>query len=737
MTDTDDTPTESEQGIEKRQQPQRVDESEHGHEREGGREHEYEHDLELERRDYLRSIGIAGALGSVGSLGALTGATGSVVAQDGDWEAAAEERIEEHRTGDLEIVVENEDGEAIPDAEVEVEMQEHDFNFGTAVHAEFLTRGSEWGDDLHTEQDRQNYEEAIEEHFNTIVLENLHKWYLWEDNVEIADEAVDWAVERDMGVRGHVCLWGNVDAWAIPPRVVEAMGDPWASEWEETDEANPDPEYVVEESMNHIEEIISHYSGDVHEWEVVNEVFHEPAMIEAIEGDGVTPETAPILGDWYEHAEQIAEQHDATIAVNDYNTLNGPHEQDRDQYEAQIDYLVNDRGIDLDGAGMQAHHYANERISSDEIMSVLDRYADYGVGLRITEFDMFGDNWDQQMEADYLHRFLKTTFSHPAMEEWLMWGIWDPLHWGPELGDDPNAPLYDDDWNEKPSYDAYVDLVFGEWWNDESGPTDADGTYTTDAFLGEHEITVTTDSDTASTTVSVTDPDGTTTVRIDVSGEGGPERPDAPASVTVTDETDSSVDLEWDAVGEAESYAVYVDGESDQEVTTTSATVDGLSPATTYEFGVATVDSAGIESGLTTTTGTTGDPDYPEWDPTETYTEGDRVVWDGTVWEAQWWTEDQEPGADEYGPWEDVEDADDGGNGDNGNGDEDEQTGQPQDTTGDGLYNDITGSGSTTTSDVTEFFEGFTDEYSDPQYYDFTGNGEVTTSDVVELFESI
>ncbi|MCU4972717.1 glycoside hydrolase family 5 protein [Halobacteria archaeon AArc-m2/3/4] len=63
--------------------------------------------------------------------------------------------------------------------------------------------------------------------------------------------------------------------------------------------------------------------------------------------------------------------------------------------------------------------------------------------------------------------------------------------------------------------------------------------------------------------------------------------------------------------------------------------------------------------------------------------------------------------------------------------------GEPQDTTGDGLYNDITGSGSTTTSDVTEFFSGFTDEYSDPQYYDFTGSGSVTTSDVVELFESI
>ncbi len=68
----------------------------------------------------------------------------------------------------------------------------------------------------------------------------------------------------------------------------------------------------------------------------------------------------------------------------------------------------------------------------------------------------------------------------------------------------------------------------------------------------------------------------------------------------------------------------------------------------------------------------------------------------------------------------------------NGNGD-----GDPQDTTGDGLYNDIDGNGETTATDVTEFFDGFNDEYSDPEYYDFSGDGQVTTTDVIELFESL
>ncbi len=154
--------------------------------------------------------------------------------------------------GDLEVVVETDDGAAVTDATVEIEQQGHDFGFGCMAHAEFLTRGSEWGEDIYTDEDQERYAETLEEHFNMIVLENVHKWNLWEDNTEIADEAVEWARERDMDVRGHVALWGNIDAHAIPPRVVEAMGE----DWEEAGEPDHDPDYVVEESMDHIETII-------------------------------------------------------------------------------------------------------------------------------------------------------------------------------------------------------------------------------------------------------------------------------------------------------------------------------------------------------------------------------------------------------------------------------------------------------------------------------------------------
>nr|WP_279387179.1 glycosyl hydrolase family 18 protein [Natrarchaeobius chitinivorans] len=50
------------------------------------------------------------------------------------------------------------------------------------------------------------------------------------------------------------------------------------------------------------------------------------------------------------------------------------------------------------------------------------------------------------------------------------------------------------------------------------------------------------------------------------------------------------------------------------------------------------------------------DQEYPEWDPDAVYTGGDRVVHDGAIWEARWWTQGDEPGeGGQWGPWDEVE----------------------------------------------------------------------------------
>ena len=90
---------------------------------------------------------------------------------------------------------------------------------------------------------------------------------------------------------------------------------------------------------------------------------------------------------------------------------------------------------------------------------------------------------DEQLQADYLRDVMIIGFSHPAMEATVMWGFWEGKHWKPA------AALWRKDWSIKPAGQAWLDLVFKQWWTDETGRTTADGTCNIRGFLGEYEIT--------------------------------------------------------------------------------------------------------------------------------------------------------------------------------------------------------------------------------------------------------
>ncbi len=53
-------------------------------------------------------------------------------------------------------------------------------------------------------------------------------------------------------------------------------------------------------------------------------------------------------------------------------------------------------------------------------------------------------------------------------------------------------------------------------------------------------------------------------------------------------------------------------------------------------------------------------PEHPVWDASAVYVAGDRVSFDGRMFEASWWTRDQEPGASPWGPWQEVAETEDG-----------------------------------------------------------------------------
>lgn len=131
-------------------------------------------------------------------------------------------------------------------------------------------------------------------------------------------------------------------------------------------------------------------------------------------------------------------------------------------------------------------------------------------------------------------------------------------------------------------------------------------------------------------------------------GGGGSDTqpPTAPANLTVTGHTSSSVSLSWtastDNVG-VTGYDVYSSGTRVAGVTGTSTTVSGLTAATTYSFTVTAHDAAGNVSAAsgaaTATTDAAGGGTCPAaWSAGTSYVPGDTVSYAGHRYTATYYS---------------------------------------------------------------------------------------------------
>nr|UOX27647.1 cellobiohydrolase [uncultured bacterium] len=371
-------------------------------------------------------------------------------AEDAPWRAEAQARIEKIRKAPLTIRVQDASGKPVAGATVRAQLVRNDFDFGTCAPAALLL-----------DPKQKQFQEVIPRLFNMVTLENDLKWQPlageWGgqftlDRAKAAVKAVEgWGLD----VRGHVLVWPG---WQNLPAKLKLL--------------EKDKPRLRKEVADHIREVAGAVKGNVVDWDVVNEPFTNHDLL-----DILGPE---VMVDWFKLTRKIDPK--ARLFINDFAILSGGggDTAHRDHYEKMIQ-LLSDQHAPFDGIGMQGH-FADSLTGPEDMLKILDRFAKFGKPILITEYDVVTD--DEDLAAKFTRDFYLTMFSHEAVRGIVMWGFWDAVHWK------KNAPIYRQDWSEKPSGKVYEELL-KEWTTDASGQSDAQGVMTVNGFLGSYELSVT------------------------------------------------------------------------------------------------------------------------------------------------------------------------------------------------------------------------------------------------------
>ena len=367
---------------------------------------------------------------------------------DAPWRKAAQERIEKIRKGDLTLQIVDADGKPVPNAAVEIRQTRSAFGWGTAVVAgRILAQGS----------DADAYRDFLVKYCNRAVFENDLKWFGWQNRRNRADvfRALDWLDERQIDVRGHCLVWPS-----------------WRNSTPRWRELASNPEALDAAIREHIRDEASALRGRVVDWDVVNEI-HDNNDILKILGDD-------ILADWFQEAR--AADPNARLFINDYGILSGEGLDRRKQtsYFRAIKKLI-DAGAPIGGIGMQSH-FGQTATPPERLLEILDRFAELGLPISITEHDV--DAADKAFQAEFTRDFLTAAFSHPAVDEILVWGFWERSHWRPE------SAYFSADWTPTPAGKVWQELVGETWRSNLDATSNEAGTVATRVFLGDYRITV-------------------------------------------------------------------------------------------------------------------------------------------------------------------------------------------------------------------------------------------------------
>jgi endo-1,4-beta-xylanase len=233
-------------------------------------------------------------------------------------------------------------------------------------------------------------------YWNQVTPENACKWA----NVESSRDDMKWdgaetcynyAKSQGMPFKFHTLIWGNQEpSWMSNGSLSDSEKMEEVIEWmQAAGERYGDAEYV----------------------DVVNEPIHaKPLYKDVIGGDGTTG------WDWVIWSfEQARKYFKGKLLINEYAIISDTNATNK---YIKIINLLKSRGL-IDGIGIQCHQFNLDYDSTDLMKTNLDKLAETGLPIYVSELDLDGDD-NTQLER-YKEKF-PVLWEHSGVKGITLWG---------------------------------------------------------------------------------------------------------------------------------------------------------------------------------------------------------------------------------------------------------------------------------------------------------------------------
>jgi endo-1,4-beta-xylanase len=306
--------------------------------------------------------------------------------------------------------------------------------------------------------DNAAYAKIAGEQFSTVTPGNEMKWQIVEPTRGTydwtgGDRLVSFAEQHDQLVRGHTLVWHN----QLPGWLTDGVSSGTISNAE-----------LRELLHKHITDEVTHFKGKIWQWDVANEFFANSwdpnALPDGINADDfwVQHLGEDILADAFRWA-HAADPH-ALLFYNDYNIAgeDGTNAKSDAVYAWAKKMLA--QGVPIDGIGDQGHLDTQFGFSGTRMTADLQRYADLGFKVAVTEADVrtFVNNATEQVPTDQLATFAQpyefSQMLHACLAvrdciSFTVWGFGDADSWVPGFfTGEGYATIYDVNLAPKPAY---------------------------------------------------------------------------------------------------------------------------------------------------------------------------------------------------------------------------------------------------------------------------------------------